>query len=440
MKKSNSGFADDERDKSLSTSRSPAPDVSVSYAPEDDFNDTFARFYYQSRHMASPRPSPPSSRPETAVASLPPEVVLEIPSDSDSSRRPSQAPSDFSCVSVSVTPSPSSPPLTGLSAPPGRRSRRASHSGELAGAWLGVPSTRQRGDSLPGNMDDEQIYTLRNFQMKGKKVINRGDSVKSRSRTSLNSRRSSFELQSAESSASERISRRSSAYSSRRQSSPKSSIHRSGETEAEQEPEDVNIVRVVLLGSGQVGKSSLCAQFMSSDHVNTYLRVEDDVCKEVSVNIDGEETRIIFVDHQHGEMSVENQMSTYSPDAFLVVFAVDDEASLDQADRILRYIRPELGGRPCILVANKTDLVRNRVVRTGVGKQVAQRHNIKYIETSPGINHNVDELLVGVVTQLKLRKTAASEKTNKDKIMNFFDRVLSFKVDKHKSCSNLNIL
>ena len=31
---------------------------------------------------------------------------------------------------------------------------------------------------------------------------------------------------------------------------------------------------------------------------------EDDVCKEVSVNIDGEETRIVFVDHQHGEMSV----------------------------------------------------------------------------------------------------------------------------------------
>ena len=28
------------------------------------------------------------------------------------------------------------------------------------------------------------------------------------------------------------------------------------------------------------------------------------MCKEVSVNIDGEETRIIFVDHQHGEMSV----------------------------------------------------------------------------------------------------------------------------------------
>ena len=29
--------------------------------------------------------------------------------------------------------------------------------------------------------------------------------------------------------------------------------------------------------------------------------------KEVSVNIDGEETRICFVDHQHGEMSVGQQ-------------------------------------------------------------------------------------------------------------------------------------
>ena len=33
------------------------------------------------------------------------------------------------------------------------------------------------------------------------------------------------------------------------------------------------LFRILLLGSGQVGKSSLCAQFMSSDHVNTYLKV-----------------------------------------------------------------------------------------------------------------------------------------------------------------------
>ena len=81
------------------------------------------------------------------------------------------------------------------------------------------------------------------------------------------------------------------------------------------------------------------------------------------MSVDGDETRIIFVDHQHGEMALENQLSTYCPDGFLVVFAVDDESSLSQAEVILNYIKTELENKPCILVANKTDLVRNRIVR-----------------------------------------------------------------------------
>ena len=44
--------------------------------------------------------------------------------------------------------------------------------------------------------------------------------------------------------------------------------------------------------------------FLHDINFELYWFSEDDVCKEVSVNIDGEETRIIFVDHQHGEMSV----------------------------------------------------------------------------------------------------------------------------------------
>ena len=48
---------------------------------------------------------------------------------------------------------------------------------------------RSRGASLPGNMDDvnqDDIYRLRNFATSGKKVINRGDSLKATSRSILN--------------------------------------------------------------------------------------------------------------------------------------------------------------------------------------------------------------------------------------------------------------
>lgn len=50
----------------------------------------------------------------------------------------------------------------------------------------------------------------------------------------------------------------------------------------------------------------------------------------------------------------------------MVVFAVDDSESLDEADSILTYLKSEdiLNKHAVILVANKTDLVRSRVIST----------------------------------------------------------------------------
>jgi len=43
------------------------------------------------------------------------------------------------------------------------------------------------------------------------------------------------------------------------------------------------------------------------------------------------------------------------------------------------------------------------------GKSLATKYGCKYIETSPGINHNVDELLVGMLAQIELRREAAAK-------------------------------
>ena len=65
---------------------------------------------------------------------------------------------------------------------------------------------------------------------------------------------------------------------------------------------------------------------------------------------------------------------------------VDDFSSLELAEHILVYLSHSgtIEERPVILVANKADLVRNREVKTAVGKQLAVKYNVKYIETSPG--------------------------------------------------------
>ena len=63
-------------------------------------------------------------------------------------------------------------------------------------------------------------------------------------------------------------------------------------------------------------------------------------------------------------IKVENQISTYNPQGFIIVYAVDDESSVDVAEQILAYLKSEeiIENQAVILVANKTDLVRSREV------------------------------------------------------------------------------
>ena len=79
-------------------------------------------------------------------------------------------------------------------------------------------------------------------------------------------------------------------------------------------------------------------------------------------------------------------METYSPHALLVVMAVNELYSLQLAEHILLYLK-HLGTiqeKAVILVANKADLVRSREIKTAMGKELAVKYGVKYIETSPG--------------------------------------------------------
>lgn len=50
-----------------------------------------------------------------------------------------------------------------------------------------------------------------------------------------------------------------------------------------------------------------------------------------------------------------------------------------------------------------TRLLTPHITCVAEGKLMATSFDCKYIETSVGINHNVDELLVGVLTQIRLK-------------------------------------
>ncbi|XP_071549911.1 GTP-binding protein REM 1-like isoform X13 [Panulirus ornatus] len=367
---------------------------------------------------------------------------------------------------------------------------------------------RPRVSSLPEKpynpRDAEELYRLRSFSITSKGVVNRGDSLiskRSRSNTSVCSTASrpsfvptlselSLRSSSEETTPTPNNSRRSSYMSTiltvdtphthgeRRQHSlsfepatqrlsprPSSRSGRSGERSpfegsccgssyvSSESSLEIAKYRVVLLGESGVGKSSLVNQFMTSEYINTYDASLDDEFgeKSVSVLLDGEESEVTFIDHPAHEMSVENCLSTYDPHACVIVYSITDKGSFKKAEDTLTYLWREnyTKEKAVILVGNKVDLARSRIVNNNEGKSLARSHDSKFIETSSGIQHNVDELLVGVVKQVRLRLAAHRKRlkkmsSSKTSLSLHAAKELLNKMclldNKSKSCENLHVL
>lgn len=334
------------------------------------------------------------------------------------------------------------------------RQRRTSNFLELP-----VPDhVRPRVCSLPEKAYNprlsDDLYRLRTFSITNKGgVVNCGDSIinrRSRSNTSVNSTASRASNVSGERSPFEG-SCCGSAYQTV-DSSPLGS--------PEEEPASP-MHRVVMLGDSGVGKTALVSQFMTSEYMNTYDVSLDDEFGErtVSILLDGEESEMIFIDHPSSEMSVENSLSTYEPHACVVVYSIVSKSSFHHAEETLNYLWRQgyTKEKSVIVVGNKADLARSRVISTNDGKQLAVSRDCKFIETSSGIQHNVDELLVGILKQIRLRenrekKRQALANAKKNKLhgsktsvsltlaRDFLNRICINDISKSKSCENLHVL
>ncbi|CAG9813184.1 unnamed protein product [Phaedon cochleariae] len=212
-------------------------------------------------------------------------------------------------------------------------------------------------------------------------------------------------------------------------------------------PEEFEVpkYRVVMLGDAGVGKTALVSQFMTSEYMNTYDASLDDEFGErtVSILLDGEESEMIFIDHPSSEMSVENSLSTYEPHACVMVYSVVSRSSFQNAEETLNYLWRE-------------GYTHDKSVIVVEGKALAVARDCKFIETSSGIQHNVDELLVGILKQIRLRESREKKKCNLKKDTNklhgsktslslniareILQKICMNDISKSKSCENLHVL
>ncbi|KAJ9051991.1 hypothetical protein DSO57_1038624 [Entomophthora muscae] len=164
--------------------------------------------------------------------------------------------------------------------------------------------------------------------------------------------------------------------------------------------------KVIMVGSGGVGKSALTLQYMYSDFVEEYDPTKaDSYRKKVVVN--GEECQIDILDTAGQEEYAAIRDNYYrSGEGFLCMFSIVEYESFlhteEFRDQILRVLdEPKV---PFILVGSKLDLEDSRKVTYEEAEAKARAWGCPYIETSGKTRHNVEEVYTQILHMIQSRK------------------------------------
>uniref|UniRef100_A0A183CHJ8 small monomeric GTPase n=1 Tax=Globodera pallida TaxID=36090 RepID=A0A183CHJ8_GLOPA len=163
--------------------------------------------------------------------------------------------------------------------------------------------------------------------------------------------------------------------------------------------------KIVVLGSGGVGKSALTVQFVQGIFVEKYdPTIEDSYRKQLEV--DGQQCMLEILDTAGTEQfTAMRDLYMKNGQGFVLVYSITAQSTfndlMDLRDQILRV--KDTDDVPMILVGNKYDLEDERVVGKEQGMNLARQFNSAFLETSAKQKINVHEVFYDLVRQINRR-------------------------------------
>lgn len=177
--------------------------------------------------------------------------------------------------------------------------------------------------------------------------------------------------------------------------------------------------KVIMVGSGGVGKSALTLQFMYDEFVEDYEPTKADSYRK-KVVLDGEEVQIDILDTAGQEDYAAIRDNYFrSGEGFLCVFSITEDESFQATQEFREQILRVKGDEtiPFILVGNKSDLTDRRAVTLANARAQAEEWKVPYVETSAKTRENVDKVFFDLMREIRARKmdTEGNSKRKEDK-------------------------
>eukprot|EP00005_Dracoamoeba_jomungandri_P005535 CAMPEP_0174260798 /NCGR_PEP_ID=MMETSP0439-20130205/10569_1 /TAXON_ID=0 /ORGANISM="Stereomyxa ramosa, Strain Chinc5" /LENGTH=194 /DNA_ID=CAMNT_0015345129 /DNA_START=21 /DNA_END=606 /DNA_ORIENTATION=+ len=176
--------------------------------------------------------------------------------------------------------------------------------------------------------------------------------------------------------------------------------------------------KIVVLGSGGVGKSALTVQFVQGIFVEKYdPTIEDSYRKQVEV--DNTQCMLEILDTAGTEQfTAMRDLYMKNGQGFVLVFSIIAQSTFndlpDLREQILRV--KDMDDVPMVLVGNKCDLSDQRVVTTEQGESLAAKFNgCAFLESSAKTKVNVEQIFYDLIRQINRLNKSVTGKGQKKK-------------------------
>ena len=194
------------------------------------------------------------------------------------------------------------------------------------------------------------------------------------------------------------------------------------------------VLPLMLLGDGQVGKTSLILRLTGNEFNDSQLTTVGKESYIQQVTLHGYELKMKIWDTAGQERfkSMSVQVIKNS-DAVILVYAIDDRNSFNALDQWLNKLNDtiDISKKPIIIIGNKSDVeTEKRVVTYEEGKKYAEDKGYHFYETSAKNNVNIQEAFNDIFEQLY--KILEGEITGKDKVDKGI--TLGFQKKKKRGC------
>ena len=183
--------------------------------------------------------------------------------------------------------------------------------------------------------------------------------------------------------------------------------------------DDENVIKLVILGEGRVGKTSILMQYFKNKFDEGQISTINPAFYEKTVNSDGKKVQLKFWDTAGQEQF--NAISTLYYQNAVGALILYDVSIIETFEKVKHWVTTlkEAVGKDIIFViaGNKFDLSNKEELNKHISKiqDYCANQNCKHFYTSAKTRYNVDEVFECLITSVlnKLKQSSGLTSTKK---------------------------